>query len=330
MFTTSNLSTKVVAAASVLLFSWGCLAQEAGGAASPAGQTSAAQTSPNPTDSTSPQQQQPDRKQIIVPAGTTISLVVARALRIKSAREGDAVYLQTAFPVTAGNQMVIPTGTYLQGVIDKVTRRDKTRYVLEFRMHSASLIYNNGYTVAIPGIQDVMPTVARATPLNPQAPGNVPVMAATGTPATPQLPPLPGFGDGPRNAMIGMGVAAGVAVVVVAVAATHGPGPLMHQGTPMEFVLQYPLVLDADQVASAIRQFSAQIQGQPPTVPVQRPPYHRRQQRDSNGWCVSPGDPGTPDTVIPGTPPHDGFPGTPETRIPGRPATPDQHYPCPE
>lgn len=311
-----------------MLFSWGCLAQDAvsGAASSPASQTNAAQT-----DSASPQQPQADRKQIIVPAGTTISLVVARALRIKSAREGDAVYLQTAFPVTAGNQMVIPTGTYVQGVIDKITRRDKTRYVLEFRMHSASLIYNNGYTVAIPGIQDVMPTVARATPpSNPKAPGNVPVMAATGTPATPQLPPLPGFGDGPRNAMIGIGVAAAVGVVLAVALGAGGPGPLMHQGTPMEFVLQYPLVLDADQVASAIRQFSAQIQGRAPQVPLQLPPSSRRRARTSDGWCTTPGDPGTPDTVIPGTPPHDGFPGTPETRIPGRPATPDRMYPCPE
>jgi len=324
MFTTSNLSTKLITVASVMFFSWSCVAQDAAGSNSTSTQTSAAQS-----DAANPQQPPAARRQITVPAGTTIALVVSRALRIKSAREGDAVYLQTAFPVTAENQMVIPLGTYVQGVIEKVTRRDKSRYVLEFRMRSASLIYNNGYTVPIAGTHDVMPTVARLTPPNPKAPGNVPVMAATGTTTTPGLPPLPGFGDGPRNIMIGMGVAAGVGVVAIAVLATHSPGPLMHQGTPMELVLQYPLVLDGDQVASAVRQFSAQIQGQPPLLPAQRHPYHRP-YRTSDGWCTTPGDPGTPDTVIPGTPPHDGYPGTPDTRIPGRPPTLDRSYPCPD
>jgi hypothetical protein len=51
--------------------------------------------------------------------------------------------------------------------------------------------------------------------------------------------------------------------------------------------------------------------------------------------CWSPGSPGTPDIVIPGTPPTPpigdtpGLPGTPDIIVPGIPATPARVGPCP-
>jgi hypothetical protein len=257
MSTTSNLARKLVSITAVLLTAGSCLAQDS--TAAPAQTPSTVQA--NPQNEQQPPVSAP--RTITVPAGTRISLVVARPMRIKHAREGDSVYLQTAFPVTAGNKMVIPPGTYVQGVIQKVNRRDTTYRVIEFEMGSANLIFSNGYTVPINGTQYVQPTVAQLSPPGKKGGKSVPVMAATGTPAPPQLPPLPGFGNGPRNAMIGLGVAAAAGVVFIGVMASRSPGPLMHAGTPMEMVLESPLVLDADQVAAAIALYNGQIPVQP-------------------------------------------------------------------
>jgi hypothetical protein len=53
---------------------------------------------------------------ITVPEGTKIPLRLENAISTKSARPGDGVYLRTVFPVTVDNTMVIPVGTYVQGV----------------------------------------------------------------------------------------------------------------------------------------------------------------------------------------------------------------------
>lgn len=337
MFITSNPASKVLAAASILLVSWGCLAQDAQ-TASNAGQSNppAQQETQAPNQPVQQQAPAPGRY-IVVPAGTRISLVVARPVRIKHAREGDSIYLQTAFPVSAGSKMVIPPATYVQGVIAEVTHRDTTRRVLEFRMGSASFIFNSGYSAAVSGTVDVASTVAKLVKPKPGAnpSGSVPVNAAVGTvapPTLPPLPPLPDIGKTARNMMIGMGVAAAVGITVVALVAANGPGPLMHTGTPLEMVLMQPLVLDADEVAAAIQQYS----GQPPVLP---------QQPVEMGTCYEPGSPGTPDVVIPGSAPivipgvpaTENSPGTPDTVIPGTPdqvikgmpETPGRYYPCP-
>src|SRR5215467_9027976 len=78
--------------------------------ANPAGQE--ANASQNVTNS----------KEITIPAGTTILLHLRSPIDTKSARVGDGVYCQSAFPVTVNNVMAIPAGTYVKGHITKVQR----------------------------------------------------------------------------------------------------------------------------------------------------------------------------------------------------------------
>ena len=46
-----------------------------------------------------------------VPSGTKIPLTLTQGITSKTAKEGDPVYAQTAFPVTQNNRIVIPAGT---------------------------------------------------------------------------------------------------------------------------------------------------------------------------------------------------------------------------
>jgi hypothetical protein len=276
-------------------------------------------------------QSQPANSVFMLPPGTKLPLGLLRPLRVKP---GQDVYLQITFPVTVGNQMLIPPGAYLQGVIEKIIRKD--RRALQFAISSANLIFSNGYTVSIGGTVTVSTTNAALAP--PQSgSASVPAMAAVGSvtpPPLPPLPPLPSFNT-MRNVMIGVGVATAVGTTVLIVLA-HNRDPEIEVGTPLEIILPAPLYLDAARVAAAIQQYDQQISNAP--VEIVQPPVKPQICYDpgtpGTSDTVIPGSPGTPDTVIPGVngAPDTVIPGTPrtpDTVIPGTPGTPSSSYPCP-
>lgn len=276
-------------------------------------------------------QGQPANSVFMLPPGTKLPLGLLRPLRVKAGRD---VYLQITFPVTVGNQMLIPPGAYVQGVVERVITKD--RRSLQFGINSANLIFFNGYTVPISGTVTVGTTNAALLPPQPGSNDGqpVPAMAAVGSVAPPPLPPLPSM-NGLRNAMIGVTVAAAVGTTVLLVLA-HNRDPEIEVGTPLEIVLPAPVYLDAARVAAAIQQYDQQISNAP--VQIVQPPVKPK-------ICYDPGTPGTPDTVIPGSPgtpdtvipgvngaPDTVIPGTPrtpDTVIPGTPGTPSSTYPCP-
>jgi hypothetical protein len=300
-----------------------------------------AQTSAPRTSASQSLPQQPNQPQtqgatpfFMLPPGTKLPLGLLRPLRVKAGRD---VYLQITFPVTVGSQMLIPPGAYIQGVVEKIVKKD--RRSLQFAINSANLIFFNGYTVPISGMVTVGTTNAALTAPQPGSSNGqpVPAMAAVGSvapPPLPPLPPLPSF-NGMRNAMIGVGVAVAVGTTVLIVLA-HNRDPEIEVGTPLEIVLPAPVYLDATRVAAAIQQYDQQSSNAPPQIV--KPPVKPK-------MCYDPGTPGTPDTVIPGSPgtPDTVIPGmngmpdtiipgsprTPDTVIPGTPGTPSSTYPCP-
>ncbi len=302
------------------------------------------------------QAQQPSPRaqtMVTVPPGTRLSVAPVRWISLKHTRAGDNVNLQITFPVTNGNQMVIPPGTYIQGVVDKITRREHHKYLLNVQMRSADIIFATGYTVTIPGSVNVEPVIAQLTlPDSPNGQStptlaaagesNIPIMAATGGTTPPTLPPLPSLGKGFKTAAIGIGVAAAVGTVVVVAVAIHRNDVVMEVGTPMEITLPGPLYLDEDRVQAAVQRYGVTINNAPPQI-VQ-PPQRICWTPDTPGTSdvVMPATPdivipGTPDTVIPGDSPTI-IPGTPERVIPGSPervvmqGSPAQSgtpYPCP-
>ena len=52
---------------------------------------------------------------ITVPSGTRVGVVLQNGISTRSAKPGDSVYLQTNFPITQANRIVIPVGSYLKG-----------------------------------------------------------------------------------------------------------------------------------------------------------------------------------------------------------------------
>ena len=118
----------------------------------------AQQTSPptppadSPTDSpaaVSSAKPAPEITNVTVPAGSRIALVLTQPIQTRYLHRGDDIYAQVVSPVTAGNEVVIPPGTFVQGKIDKLERQGGRG---ELRLQSMSVTFPDGYTVPIPGL----------------------------------------------------------------------------------------------------------------------------------------------------------------------------------
>jgi type F conjugative transfer system protein TrbI len=105
---------------------------------------------PNPVPA-SASTQPADPNVAMIPAGSRIPLVLKQAISTKNAREGDAVYAETAFPFVVNEHVLVPAGTYIQGKISRVERAGHGHGHAEILMHFTSMIYPSGYTVMLPG-----------------------------------------------------------------------------------------------------------------------------------------------------------------------------------
>jgi hypothetical protein len=109
----------------------------------------AAQTSlaPNPA---SPSVES-GKTMLTIPAGTRVPLSLKQAISTKTAKDGDPVYAETAFPFVVNDRVVIPAGTYIQGKITRVQRGGHVKGRAEVLIHFTSMIYPSGYTVMLGG-----------------------------------------------------------------------------------------------------------------------------------------------------------------------------------
>src|SRR5262249_46573981 len=90
-------------------------------------------------------------KQVTVPAGTEVPLILKSAVDTKNTRVGDGVYCQTAFPVVIDNVIAIPAGTYVKGEVVKAQRAGRIKGRAEILFKFNTFIFPNGYTVGLPG-----------------------------------------------------------------------------------------------------------------------------------------------------------------------------------
>jgi hypothetical protein len=212
------------------------------------------------------------RQTITIPAGTRIPAKLASPVTTKSGRPGDTVRAVTTFPVTVDTQLVIPVGTYIEGVIDKVSRRGPSGPVL--LMHFTRLLYGNGYSepVDATNTQAKVFRPSESSPNSSAAPSPVTLaslwnssLALNQSPAQMSPPPLPPPPAPPSHMGLAIGVVVGgvvAGVVAIVLVAKHGVGLsnsiLFDTGWQFEMVLQSPLSVDVASVAAAVNASSTQ------------------------------------------------------------------------
>jgi hypothetical protein len=183
---------------------------------------------------------------VIVSAGTKIPLTMKQGVTTKSARPGDPVYAQTAFPLTQNDQIIIPAGTFVQGEVRRVLRPGRVKGRAELQMSFTSMIFPNGYTVMLPGAVQNTPG-SNSNKMKGQE-GTIQGDSSKGKDAaTIAAATIPGAGigalaDGSKGAAIG--AASGGVLGLATVLLTRGPEVQLATGDSVEMVIESSLDLD--------------------------------------------------------------------------------------
>jgi len=214
---------------------------------------------------------------LTVPAGTRIPLVLKHAINTKSVRPGDPVYLQTNFPVAQDNRILIPSGTYVQGVVDSIKRPGRVSGRAELLMHFTTLIFPNGYTVSLPGTVEGTPGAEHSTVKDKegtiQADSQKGKDVATVAQTTGGGAAVGALAAGGKGAGIGAG--AGGVVGLATVLLSRGQDVRLEAGSTVEMELQRPLVLEEARVTTTNRDLIPVSHGQRLEHPMNPPPDSR-------------------------------------------------------
>jgi hypothetical protein len=191
---------------------------------------------------------------IVVPQGTSIALTLVSQIRSKSTKPGDSVRAVVAFPVTAGTQVAIPAGTYVEGTVQSVAVAKGNRPA-SAQIHFTRLLFANGYGAALDAVNtQAMLETDRLGEVADLGLGPVPQAFLAPQQSYPTPPPLPHVGP-PMGPIIGATFGGVGVLVVLGVISHHHHGNadylLFDNGWQFQMVLQTPLSLDAARVAAA-------------------------------------------------------------------------------
>jgi len=220
-------------------------------------QAAAQQSSANSTSAALAPETVKDPNAITIPAGTKIPLLLKQAISTKNARDGDAVYAETAFPFVVDDRIIIPAGSYIQGKIAHVERGGRVKGRAEILMHFTSMIYPSGYTVMLPGsventpgadsnsVKDSEGTIQqdKDTGKKIEQGAKAGVYGASGGALA------GGLSSGLNGARVG--AAAGAAIGVAWAMMKRGSDVKLDVGTSIEMEIQRPISVDASRIAVA-------------------------------------------------------------------------------
>lgn len=186
----------------------------------------------------------------IVQSGTRVPLVLVNSISTKNTREGDRVYLQTAFPIAVGSRIVIPQGSYVTGTVTQVKRPGRVKGRGELYVRFDTLMLPNGvqrdFRATVSGVDGDIDAKLKGQegkiqgePSKGKDVGTVAETGATG--AT-----IGGISGGGKGAGIGAG--AGAVAGLGAVLLTRGPDLRLPRGTSVEMQLDRQLAFTADEV----------------------------------------------------------------------------------
>ncbi len=189
---------------------------------------------------------------LTIPAGTRIPLSLKQAISTKTAKDGDPVYAETAFPFVVNERVVVPAGTYVQGKIERAQRGGHVKGRAEVLIHFTSMIYPNGYTVMLGGSVENTPGAEKTSmkdsegTIRQDSDAGKRAREAAGGATTGAV--IGAITNGGKGAGIGAGIggAAGLAVGML----SRGADVRLEPGTSIEMEIQREVQVDASRVSS--------------------------------------------------------------------------------
>lgn len=189
---------------------------------------------------------------LTIPIGTRIPLSLKQAISTKTARTGDPVYAETAFPFVVNDRVVIPAGTYIQGKIERAQRGGHVKGRADVLIHFTSMIYPSGYTVVLGGSVENTPGAKKTSMKDDEGTirqdsetGRKVKSAAEGATTGAVIGAVT---NGGKGAGIGAGVGglAGLAIGML----SRGADVRLEPGTSIEMEIQREVTVDPSRISS--------------------------------------------------------------------------------
>lgn len=209
--------------------------------------------------------QEPSSEKIYeVEAGRKIPLTFLKGVSTKTAAPGDPIYLQTTFPILAGNRIAIPPGSYVTGSVIEAKRAGKVKGRAELRIRLESVILPDGtardFRGNIGGVDsatgevvdgegaikgrggkmDDAKKIATAAGVGAAVGGAAGALSTIGSSNGDNVGDL---NSTIRRPMVGsaLGLAGGAAGMFVASLFMRGPDAVLAKGTDVDMVLDVPM-----------------------------------------------------------------------------------------
>lgn len=233
---------------------------------------------PSAAQASSAPAQTVDQPPITIPAGTRLALVLTHPVDSKTTPTGANISAQITAPVIQNDQVVIPAGTFVQGKVEKLTRRGTQAEML---MQSISLVFPDGYIVNVSGPVNIESD--QWTAWNNPSSGSkaamilVPMISlplgalighAADSKQTTNLGGMPITTTSHTGLVVGttVGFAGGLATSFALMARSHGF--YIQEGSPLNMTLPHPVTLTQAEINDAVQKTTSQ----PPPVPQRRSP----------------------------------------------------------
>ena len=84
-----------------------------------------------------------------IPQGSHVALRLVSSVTTRTAKAGDYVYMTTATPIAANGQIVVPVGSYVQGVVSKSVRSGRVSGRAELGIRIDTLTLFDGRVVRV-------------------------------------------------------------------------------------------------------------------------------------------------------------------------------------
>jgi type IV secretion system protein VirB10 len=183
-----------------------------------------------------------------IPQGAHVMLRMENSITTRTAQDGDYVYLRTGTPISVAGNIILPVGSYVQGVVTNAKRsgRVKGRAELAIRLETITLPTGSVYKFS-PKLASVdsgageQKVVGKENSVQEgsthgQDAARIAILAGSGA-------ALGGIIDqGVRGAGIGAG--AGAAVGLATVLLTRGREVELRQGTSLDVIFDRPVALE--------------------------------------------------------------------------------------
>ena len=209
-------------------------------------ETADAHKTPHPAESS----------QIVVPVETAIPLSLKNTINSRTAFAGQAIYCETIYPITVGNRIVIPVGSYVKGAVTQVIRPGRVKGKAQVGIRFESITLPNGTTRPLraslssyggtgeEGFKRQESKIEGASSKGEDA-GKVATTATEGT--------IIGGLSSRSVKGAGIGALSGGLGGLIWVLATRGREVLLPPGTSLELQLSSPLTFDRDETEPATR-----------------------------------------------------------------------------